>query len=110
MRRLREGQARCPAGPPRWTNRIHRDDAARAVAHLLALPDPAPLYLGVDSAPTDEATLLRDLAALYDLPPPPTAELPPPAANRRCCNARLLASGFRFLYPTWREGYRTASG
>ncbi len=110
LRRLREGQARCPAGPPRWTNRIHSDDAARAIAHLLALPDPAPLYLGVDSAPTDEATLLRDLAALYDLPPPPTAELPPPAANRRCCNARLLASGFRFLYPTWREGHQAALG
>jgi hypothetical protein len=27
------------------------------------------------------------------------------ATGKRCRNARLLASGYRFIYPTFREGY-----
>ena len=106
LRSLREGRAVCPAGAPRWTNRMHRDDAARAIVHLLHLPDPQPLYLGVDCAPADQGTVLRELAALYGLPPPPTRSVPPPRVNRRCCNARLLATGFRLLYPSFLDGYR----
>ena len=26
-------------------------------------------------------------------------------SGKRCSNAKLRASGYRFLYPTWREGY-----
>lgn len=106
LRRLRQGDAVCPAGPPRWTNRMHRQDAARAVAHLLALASPATLYLGVDAEPVDQATLLRELAAMVGLPAPPTRALPPADVNRRCSSRRLLASGFRLLYPGWRDGYR----
>lgn len=89
---------------------MHRDDAARAIVHLLGLADPAPLYLGVDCEPTDYAELLRELAAWIGVPAPESAQLPPPVANRRCRNARLLASGFRFEYPSWREGYRAVLG
>ena len=89
---------------------MHRDDAARAIVHLLGLADPAPLYLGVDCEPTDHAELLRELATWIGVPAPESAQLPPPAANRRCRNARLLASGFRFVYPSWREGYRAVLG
>jgi nucleoside-diphosphate-sugar epimerase len=110
LRSLREGRARCAAGAPRWSNRMHRDDAARAIVHLLGVAAPAPLYLGVDCEPTDHAELLRELAAWIGVPAPESAPLPPPAANRRCRNARLLASGFRFVYPSWREGYRAVLG
>jgi nucleoside-diphosphate-sugar epimerase len=106
LQRLRRGEAVCPAGPPRWTNRLHRQDAARAIVYLLGLADPAPLYLGVDAEPADQATLLRELAQMCGLPPPAVGELPPAAVNRRCSGRRLLASGFRPLYPNWRDGYR----
>lgn len=110
LRSLREGRAVCPVGAPRWSNRMHRDDAARAIVHLLGLADSAPLYLGVDCEPTDHAALLRELASWIGMPAPVSRELPPPTANRRCRNARLLASGFRFMYPSWREGYRAVLG
>ena len=110
LRSLREARARCASGSPRWSNRMHREDAARAIVHLLGLADPAPLYLGVDCEPTDHAVLLHELATWIGVPAPAFADLPSPAVSRRCRNARLLASGFRFLYPSWREGYRVVLG
>jgi hypothetical protein len=92
---------------PRWDNRIHRDDAACVVVRLLGLhPISRPCTWGVDCQPTDQASLLCGLAELLGLAPPPVVELPPPRVNRRCRNAQLLASGFRFLYPGFRKGYQ----
>lgn len=110
LRSLREGRASIAAGPPQWRNRIHRGDAARAIVHLLRLRSPASLYLGVDCEPTDHGAMLRELAGWIGAPLPPAVASPAHGANRRCRNARLLASGFRFLYPTWREGYRALLG
>jgi nucleoside-diphosphate-sugar epimerase len=47
----------------RYTNRIHRDDAAGALRHLLLLEEPAPLYLGVDHEPTTRSETSSWLAA-----------------------------------------------
>lgn len=110
LRSLREARANVSPGPPRWSNRMHRDDAARAIVHLLALAEPAPLYLGVDGEPTDHAAMLRELAGWIGVPPPGIAGAAVAGPNRRCSNARLLASGFRLVYPTWREGYRALLG
>ena len=101
------GTAVVPASP-QLTNRIHRDDAAAAIVHLMtAVPGPAPLYVGVDDEPVDLAEVLRFLAAELD------RDLPAPAAsessrggNRKLSNGRLRGSGFEFTYPTFREGYR----
>jgi nucleoside-diphosphate-sugar epimerase len=96
-------------GGPGFTNRIHRDDAAGALAHLAALRDAAPCYVGVDSEPAAEADVLAWLAARLGAPPSDAA--PAPASPRRsrgskrCRNALLLAAGYRFRYPTYREGY-----
>lgn len=91
--------------PNRWTNRIHRDDAAGATVHLLTHTEaPAPLYLGTD----DEPALLGDVAAYLaqrlGLPTPPAAD-PSRAHGKRLSNARLRESGWTSTYPTFREGY-----
>ena len=67
---VRSGRATYPPGPPRYANRIHRDDAAGALAHLLRLPAPAALYLGVDDAPVDLAEVLTFLAVELGAPLP----------------------------------------
>ncbi len=106
---VRSGRATYPPGPPRYANRIHRDDAAGALAHLLRLPAPAPLYLGVDDAPVDLAEVLTFLAVELGAPLPRLEEAPaeggPERASKRCSNALLHATGYRFRYPTYREGY-----
>jgi nucleoside-diphosphate-sugar epimerase len=102
-------RARAGAGfAPGYTNRIHRDDAAAALAHLAALPRAEACVIGVDSAPALACEVLSWLAQRLELPAPRPA--PAPAArgargSKRCRNARLLATGFRFRYPTYREGY-----
>ncbi len=104
---VRSGRARRTRGAPRYTNRIHRDDAAGALAHLAALPAPRPLYLGVDDDPAERDEVLSWLAARLGMPPPPDEEPGPGPhdAGKRCSNARLRASGYVFRYPDFRAGY-----
>lgn len=106
---VRQGQAVCPSGPPRYTNRIHRDDAAGALRHLMAVETPASIYVGVDNEPTELGTVYRWLATRLGVPEPRVGSdgegLRPQGGNKRCRNRRLLATGFVLRYPTFREGY-----
>lgn len=104
---VRDGTARIPEESAH-TNRIHRDDAAEAIIHLLTgLDDPDSVYVGVDDEPAQRADVFRFLADRLGVPHPPVG----PASGRfrsgdkRCSNARLRATGFAFTYPTYREGY-----
>jgi nucleoside-diphosphate-sugar epimerase len=95
---------------PGYTNRIHRDDAAAALGHLAALPQAERTVIGVDSEPALACEVISWLARRLELPVPPPAQGATPGAraargSKRCRNARLLATGFRFRYPTYREGY-----
>jgi nucleoside-diphosphate-sugar epimerase len=94
-----------------FSNRIHRDDAAGLVRHLLFHPAPAALYLGVDSEPAEESRLYTFLAKELGLPEPAPDESDESAPGRRgvgskrCSNRRARESGYAFRYPTFREGY-----
>lgn len=112
---VRAGRAVIRPGPPRYGNRIHRDDAAGALRHLiergLAGAPLEPIYVGVDDEPADEAEVLRWLAQRLGAPPPPVAADGDASSgrarggNKRCRNARLRASGYVLAWPTFREGY-----
>lgn len=108
---VRGGRA-ARSGAPEYTNRIHRDDCAGALAHLLALPAPEPVYVGVDLEPAPRDEVLCFLAAGLGLPPPPigaaAADGHRPRGSKRCSSARLQRSGYAFRYPTYREGYAAA--
>lgn len=111
VRRVLDGEAGCPP-PDRYGNRIHRDDAAAAIRHLLTLPDPAPVYLGVDREPAPLRDVYRWIAARGGAPDPcrqghdagnQTADRR--GSNKRCSSRRLVDSGFVFRFPTFRDGY-----
>ena len=108
IKRARAG-ARCAGDPPKFTNRIHRDDCAGVLAHLIELDDRCEdVYVGVDDAPVEECEVLEWLAARLDAPAPRRVRgdgAVSQASGKRCSNARLRASGYRFHYPTFREGY-----
>ncbi|CAN7243380.1 SDR family oxidoreductase [Arthrobacter sp. LjRoot14] len=114
---VRSGTAVAPA-EPRYTNRIHRDDAAAAIVHLCTMAaEPGPVYLGVDNDPAELGEVQRFLADELGLPRPssdvPVGDSggaaggePSRGGNKRCSNALLRSTGFEFAYPTFREGYR----
>ena len=107
IKRARAG-ACCSGDPPRFTNRIHRDDCAGVLAHLIGCDVVDDVYIGVDDAPAEECEVMEWLAARLDAPAPRRVRHGEPAAQgagKRCSNARLRASGYRFRYPTYREGY-----
>ncbi|MFJ6003237.1 NAD-dependent epimerase/dehydratase family protein [Arthrobacter sp. NPDC092385] len=104
---VKGGTAVLPA-EPQWTNRIHRDDAAAAIVHLVMDVDsPAPVYLGSDELPVDLGEVLLFLAGELGLPHPPRGEATSNRGGARRVDSSLLrSSGFSFTYPTYREGYR----
>lgn len=106
MERARRGELRCPPGGPAWSNRIHRDDAAGTLEHLLFLDDPRPLYLAVDDEPAPLCEVYRYVAALVGGPEPDVdGSVKKTRSNKRCSNALLTTSGYAFRYPSYREGY-----
>ncbi len=105
---VRDGTARCVPGV--YSNRIHSQDCARALQHLMALDEPEPLYLGVDDDPALLCDVLRWLAERLGVDAPPMAEQRDDGeqrqrGNKRCRNARLRESGFEFIYPGYQQGY-----
>lgn len=109
LRSVQRGEVAAESGPPRYMNRIHRDDCAGAILHLLQLARPEPIYLGVDDAPAEKNAVVAWLRNELGLPPSESRTAPSPSArnvgNKRCSNARLRRSGYAFRYPSFREGY-----
>ena len=104
---VRNGTAVIP-DTPRYTNRIHRDDAAGAIVQLCTMDDvPAPVYVGVDNDPAELGDVLRFLAAELGLEGPPSGNAGDGrGGNKRCSNKLLRGTGYSLVYPTFREGYR----
>jgi len=99
LRRARSGEA----NRRQWSNRIHVDDAASALSHLLDLHAHAPCYLGSDDAPTLECEVMawvRDREGLPAGSPATGAE-----SGRRVSNASLRRSGWVPAHPDFRSGY-----
>ncbi len=107
---LRAGTASVPRGEAVYANRIHVDDAAAAIAHLLAVSEPEGCYLGVDDTPLPIDVLYDYLATLLGAPRPGTAAAPAGIGNKRLDNARLRATGFDFRWPDARAGYAQLIG
>ncbi|WP_431635895.1 NAD-dependent epimerase/dehydratase family protein [Dyella sp. KULCS107] len=105
IERLRAGAASVPRAQTHWSNRIHVEDAAAAIVHLLALPDPQALYIGADDTPLPIDVLYDHLAVLAGAPRPAGGPAPADVASKRLSNTRLRASGWAPRWPDARDGY-----
>ena len=108
---------------PGYRNLIHRDDAAGIIAHLIETDRCRnEQLLGVDAKPVPAPDLVAWLAEQLHVEPPPTISLAERlddpslsptarhriAADKRCCNEKLVRTGYEYDFPTFREGYRPA--
>ena len=97
------------------SNRIHVEDCAGVLAHLVeqvamgkALHD---LYLASDSCPATTLDVESFIAQTMGLTIPQTPVATSPTAVRRiagskwCDNSRLIDSGYQFIYPDYKTGY-----
>jgi nucleoside-diphosphate-sugar epimerase len=108
-------QVRAGAVAPRrdyYSNRIHSHDCAGVFEHLiLCFENKQKLeqcYLAVDCEPALLAEVVAWLRSqLADEAIEDGVELRRRAGSKRCINRRLLALGYNFRYPSYREGYRT---
>ncbi len=111
--RIRSGVVRRPPPGTRWLNLVHRDDLARALGHVLRLADPGPTLAVVDEEPADYDEVVAWLARRAGVPVPPAvteSDGGRRGTNKRVSSERLRRTGFRFLYPTFREGYGALLG
>ena len=106
IRQVRAGPVRCRRDPPLWTNRIHADDCAGALAHLLSLEKIAELYCASDAEPAPRWEVLAWLAERLGVPGPVEAVDEKSGQGKRISAKRLFATGLRLQYPDFRAGYR----
>ncbi len=109
---LRQVWAKKP-GDENYTNRIHEDDCVGVICHVVNLEktELKRLYLASDSSPVTSKEIRAWLAKKMGVDLPPSHKTPSQSAragNKRCDNTLLLDSGYRFNFPTFKEGYETA--
>jgi nucleoside-diphosphate-sugar epimerase len=91
--------------PPEYTNRIHRDDAAAALKHLLTIAAPYGLYLATDDRPAPRFEVVAWLAKMQGRAAPRGLVVENAAQGKRVSNRRLRDSGFELTYPDYMTGY-----
>jgi nucleoside-diphosphate-sugar epimerase len=107
LEEVRGGRVQCRGDGPVYTNRIHRDDCAGALQHVLGLSRPEAVWLAVDDEPAARNDVLRWLASRLGVPAPAYVAGPAEPSGKRGRNAKLRRSGWTPRYPTFREGYET---
>ena len=105
IRMLREGRASCRETPPQWTNRIHADDCAGVLAHLLGLAEPPGLLCASDCRPAPRCEVLDWLAGQLSVDAPVRDPNATAGSGKRVSSERLRATGYRFGYPDYQTGY-----
>lgn len=90
--------------PGLWTNRIHVQDCARMLHHLLELDTPRRSYIGVDHEPVLQCRLMARIAEMLNQPYA-AREDAVAYSGKRLSNRRIVATGFEFDYPSYESGY-----
>ena len=97
----------CADQPEQWGNRIHSEDCAGVIGHLISQNEQQipllELYVATDCEPVTQYELRGWLAEKLGVS---LVEHQASARSaRRCSNKKLLDSGYNFIFPSYREGY-----
>ncbi len=95
----------------KWTNRIHRDDAAAFITYLcekaVANEKLYNCYIGTDNMPALQYDVLNWLAAKLNMPAVPLVQLndAQKVGGKKLTNKRMKASGYQLKYANYQLGY-----
>lgn len=94
----------------RYTNRIHAEDCAGMLAHLVFQPSVPEVLLGTDSQPAYlvdvENFIASELGIQKSFDSNADHMTRRGAGSKRCNNQRLLDTGYALKYPDYRAGYK----
>jgi nucleoside-diphosphate-sugar epimerase len=105
LRRVLGAQPLIDSDPPLYSNRIHVDDAANALVHMIELAATGIVNL-VDDAPVAQSEVLDWIADALGVPLLSGVSGASAVENKRVSNAHLRAFGFEFSHADYRSGYR----
>ena len=101
----------CPSEPAVYTNRIHRDDCAGILAHLIKRDlNKQPVdsvYLGVDHCPIPLHDVLHWLADQLHIDNLDDTQPSRRSSSKRCVNKKIVDTGYVFKYSDYKAGYAT---
>jgi nucleoside-diphosphate-sugar epimerase len=111
--KFRRGEAVIEGDGLRWINQIHQRDLVAALMHLVAAGVPGEIYNATDDTPVTYRDYYAWCGKFLSQPMPPRgpvdAERKRGLANKRVSNAKLRATGWRPMYPSFREGLTAAN-
>ncbi|MCE0524238.1 MAG: NAD-dependent epimerase/dehydratase family protein [Methylacidiphilales bacterium] len=106
--RFRQGAAVIEGNGLRWINQIHQRDLVAALAHLIGAGAPGEIYNAADDSPVTLHDYYAWCAEFLGQAMPPYGPVDPlrkrGLTNKRVSNAKLRATGWQPMYPSFREG------
>jgi nucleoside-diphosphate-sugar epimerase len=106
--KFRRGEAIIEGDGLRWMNQIHQRDLVAALAHLIDAGAPGEIYNAADDTPVTTRDYYAWCSEFLHQPMPPhgpvNTERKRGLTNKRISNAKLRATGWQPMYPSFREG------
>ncbi len=94
-----------PLPPQHYCNRIHIEDVAAAITHLMQYPECNTLYNLSDNSPCTIQALMQHAAATLHIPSPVSSSNSATLHGKRANSTKLLQTGFALLHPDCLTGY-----
>ena len=112
--RFRRGEAVIEGDGQRWINQIHQRDLVSALIHLIGAGAPGEIYNATDDMPVTYKNYYAWCAKFLSQPMPPhgpvNTERKRGLTNKRVSNAKLKATGWSPIYPSFKEGLTADHG
>lgn len=107
LKKFLSGEAVIEEDGRRYLNQIHRDDAARAILHLVTIGARAEVFNVSDSRPLSQLECYQKLSAIFNRPLPPSGprdlDRKRGWTHKQVSNAKLLDMGWRPHFPCFMD-------